>query len=275
MIRLSRFEEVLRFDLARTLAGQGRYWTSAYLVDGILIDSGCAHTAHELTSTLNGHRLLKIINTHSHEDHIGANASIQQQYPHVSLFAHGKALPILANPRQAQPLQPYRRVFWGYPQPSIAQPVSDGDWIEGDTLRFRVVYTPGHTQDHICLYQPDREWLFSGDLFVGGKDRALGAGYNIWEIIHSLKRVSELPLQMLFPGCARVRPNPLAEIRAKIAYLEELGGKVLSLHAQGWEISAITRQLLGQPMWIELITQGHFSRRRLILSYLGNQRPES
>ena len=36
---------ITRFDLARTIAGRGHYWTSADLVGGMLIDSGPAYAA--------------------------------------------------------------------------------------------------------------------------------------------------------------------------------------------------------------------------------------
>jgi hypothetical protein len=52
MIKATRYQSITRFDLARTLAGRGRYWTTAYLVDDLLIDSGCAHTARELADAL-------------------------------------------------------------------------------------------------------------------------------------------------------------------------------------------------------------------------------
>jgi glyoxylase-like metal-dependent hydrolase (beta-lactamase superfamily II) len=141
--------------------------------------------------------------------------------------------------------------------------------IETDRHRLQVVYTPGHSPDHICLYEPDQGWLFTGDLFVGGRDRAMRADYDVWGIIASLKRIAALPATILFPASARVRDNPAAELAAKIAYLEELGERVLSLHRQGRSVNQIVRALLGGPMLIEAITLGHFSRRRLVLSYLG------
>ena len=135
-------------------------------------------------------------------------------------------------------------------------------------FNFQVIYTPGHSPDHICLYEPERGWLFSGDLFVGGRDRALSADADIWDVIQSLKRVVKLPLSKLFPGCSRVRENPAIEIQEKIDYLEEMGEEVLKLHRKGWRINAIVRALCSGPMFIEVFTLGHFSRRNLIWSYL-------
>ncbi|RME88232.1 MAG: MBL fold metallo-hydrolase [Anaerolineae bacterium] len=268
MLKITRYDDVIRFDLARTLAGRGHYWTTCYWVDGLLVDTGCAHAAPEFRRALADFPVRRIVNTHSHEDHIGANGLLQKERPEVDILAHPLALPVLADPRHEQPLHPYRRIFWGWPDPSQGRPISDGAVIETERYRFQVLYTPGHSPDHLCLYEAERGWLFSGDLFVGGRDRALRAGYDIWGIIASLKRIAELPLQVLFPGSARVRHEPLEEIRAKIAYLEDLGGKVLELHRRGWSVPAIARRLLGGPMWVEVVTLGNFSRRHLVRSYL-------
>jgi glyoxylase-like metal-dependent hydrolase (beta-lactamase superfamily II) len=268
MINITQHAEVTRFDLARTMLGRGRYWTSAYLVDGMLVDTGCAHTAPELLKILHGVFLFKAINTHTHEDHIGGNEPLQRQYEGLEIFAHPLALPILADPRGMQPLQLYRQLFWGWPEPSQAQPLENGEVIETERYRFRVIYTPGHSPDHLCLYEVHQGWIFSGDLFVGGKDRAIRADCDVWQIIASLKRIAELPANWLFPGSARVRQHPTQELMQKIAYLEELGGQVLDLHQRGWEVSDIVRTLFKGPMFIEWVTLGEFSRRRLVLSYL-------
>jgi len=269
VLKTTTFADVTRFDLARTLAGRGRYWTTAYQVDGLLVDTGCTFSAPELAEALVETPLTHIVNTHTHEDHIGGNGPLQRKRPGLQIRAHPLALPVLADPRGRQPLHPYRRVMWGWPEPSQAQSLSDGEVIETDRFRFRVVYTPGHSADHICLYEPERGWLFTGDLFVGGLDRAMRAGQDVWETISSLKLIAALPATTLFPGSARVRHDPATELAAKIAYLEELGERVLSLHRQGRSVREIIRALLGGPMLIEFITLGHFSRRQLVLSYLG------
>lgn len=268
MLKVTSYDPVTRIDLARTLAGRGRYWTTAYLVDGLLIDSGCAHTAPELLAYLRDKPLVQIVNTHTHEDHIGANGPLQHLQPGLKIFAHPLAMPVLDEPRLRQPLHPYRRLMWGWPEPSSGEPVADGETIHTNHFRFQVLYTPGHSADHICLYEPDRGWLFSGDLFVGGRDRALLASAEVRSIIASSKRIAALRLTRLFPGSARVRENPCKELLEKIAYLQAMGERVLELHRKGQNVGSIARNLFDGPMFIELVTLGHFSRRNLVRSYL-------
>ena len=270
MIKVSRFDEVTRFDLARSLFGKGRYWTTCYQLGDTLIDTGCAHTANELIRNLGDTPPQIILNTHTHEDHIGANGLLQQGNLQLTIYAHPEALPVLHDPRKEQPLQPYRRLFWGWPLPCQAQALTDHQSLTCGDYTLRALFTPGHSRDHVCYFEENRGWLFSGDLFVGGKDRALGASYDIWGIIRSLKQISELPISILFPASARVRLDPLPELRAKIHYLEDLGGQVLSLHSKGYSINAIADRLMGPPMWVELVTLGHFSRRHLVRSYLND-----
>jgi glyoxylase-like metal-dependent hydrolase (beta-lactamase superfamily II) len=268
MLKITRYGDVTRFDLARTLAGRGRYWTTAYVLDGMLVDTGCSYSAPELVAALAHAPLVRIVNTHSHEDHIGANGPLQRGREGLEILAHPLALPVLADPHGTQPLQFYRRLLWGWPEASKGQPISDGAVVETEHYSFQVIYTPGHSPDHLCLYESRQRWLFTGDLFIGGRDRALRADYDIWQIIASLKRIAQLPAVRLFPGSARVRDNPAAVLKAKVSYLEELGERVLELHRQGQDVPAIARAVGGRPMPIELVTLGHFSRRRLVLSYL-------
>ncbi len=261
--------QVLRLRLARNLLGRPYYFTAAYWVDSLLIDTGCAHTARQLTSALRGWRVERVVNTHSHEDHIGANAGVQATFG-CPILAHPAALPILENPR-LQPLQPYRLLFWGRPRPSHGEPV--GERVETGRFCFQVIHTPGHSPDHICLFEPEQGWLFSGDAYIGGEDRALRAGYDIHGILASLKKLATLPVQVLFSGSGSVRAEGVRPIQAKIAYLEELGERIGALQAQGLSPRRIRRRLLGRELPIAYITLGHLSGRHLIRSYLAAPRP--
>jgi glyoxylase-like metal-dependent hydrolase (beta-lactamase superfamily II) len=240
MLKSMQYDRVTRFDLARPLAGRGRYWTTAYLVDDMMVDTGCAYTARELVKALGGTPLARIVNTHSHEDHIGANGALQRERSGLETLSHPLALPVLADPRGTQHLHPYRRVFWGWPEASQGKPIADGAVIETKHYHFRVIHTPGHSPDHVCLYEPEQRWLFTGDLFVGGQERALRRDFDIWQIIASLKKIAVLPAARLFPASARVRDNPQQELATKVSYLEELGKRVLDLRQQGQSVRVLS-----------------------------------
>ncbi len=275
MLKVTELGGVRRFDVARTLAGRGRYWTTCYLVGTTMVDSGCAHGAAELLASLGETPVERVLTTHTHEDHIGANGPLQRSRPGLEIRAHALALSVLADPGRRQPLHPYRRVMWGWPSPSTGLAVSDGQVIEAGEHRFQAVHTPGHSPEHLCFYEPDRGWLFTGDLYVGGRDRAIRAGYAVWEIIASLKRVAALEVRVLYPGSARVPEDPVAALQGKIDHLERLGEQILELDRRGVSEAEITRRLCGSPMWIELLTLGHFTRRNLVRSYLGRNHDPS
>jgi glyoxylase-like metal-dependent hydrolase (beta-lactamase superfamily II) len=237
-------------------------------VDGLLIDTGCAHTAGELVEALAQERVDRIVNTHTHEDHIGGNAAMQRARPGIEILAHPDALPLMADPAGRQPLHPYRRLFWGMPEPSAGTAVRDGDVIEAGEGRYRVVFTPGHAPDHLCLFEETRGHLFTGDLYVGGRDRALRVDYDVHGIIASLKRVAALPAKRLFPGAARVPEDGAGALSEKIAYLEDLGARIESLHRSGRSEREIAAQVCGPWMPMELLTLGNFSRVALVRSFL-------
>jgi len=260
-------DRVVKLRMARSLLGRTAYFTAAYWVDGLLIDTGCAHTAQQLLGVVKDWPVIQVVNTHSHEDHIGANAGLQAAF-NCLILAHPDALPILANPK-LQPLQPYRKLFWGWPKPSQGQPI--GAEVETEHSRFQVIHTPGHSPDHLCLFEPDRGWLFSGDAYIGGKDRALREGYDIYGIIASLKKLAALPVQAVFSGSGSVRAEGVKPLQDKVAYLEELGDRIRVLHGQGLSPRRIRRRLFGAELPIAYVTLGHFSGIRLIQSYLAHE----
>ncbi|MDQ7783730.1 MAG: MBL fold metallo-hydrolase [Desulfomonilaceae bacterium] len=264
MIKSERIGEIRKFLLARTLAGRAVYFTTAYFVDGLMVDTGCVFTIRELVDALDGLEVATIVNTHSHEDHTAANSALQAKYG-AEILAHTDALPILADPR-LKPLRPYQHVMWGRPPSSKGSPIPP--YLETTRYRFQVIHTPGHSADHICLFEPDQGWLFVGDAYVGGFDRSLRADYNIWQIIDSLKKLAWLKPAVLFPGSGTVRSNAYEELASKIDYLETMGHRVDELYRKGWSRRRIRRKLFGPEMFIAYFTLGHFSGRNLVRSYI-------
>lgn len=269
MLEERRYDPVVAFRAARTFFGRGYYYTAAYYLDGLLVDSGCAYTAAELLSRLAPTRpVTLVVNTHSHEDHIGANGPLQSRLG-CRITAHSLALPILHNPR-LQPLQPYRRLFWGWPEPSHGQPL--GEWIQTEHYRFQVIPTPGHSPDHVALYEPQQGWLFSGDAYIGGHDRAARPDYDIRAVIRSLRTMAAMDVGTLYPGSGTVRQNrPAEDLARKADQLEELGEHVLALHAEGLGSAGIRDRLLGREGSLFYLTLGHFSGAHLVELFLSSK----
>ena len=143
-------------------------------------------------------------------------------------------------------------------------------------FEFQVIHTPGHSPDHICLFEPEQGWLFTGDAYIGGRDRALRAGYDIHGIIASLRLLAELPVTTILSASGSVRDAGTRPLQDKVAYLEELGGRIESFSRQGLSAPRIRRRLFGRELPISYLTLGHFSGLRLIESYLnpaGSTRP--
>jgi glyoxylase-like metal-dependent hydrolase (beta-lactamase superfamily II) len=116
-------EEVRKFRMARTLFGRGFYYTAGYWVDGLLIDTGCSYTVRELVSALHENGVALIVNTHSHEDHIGANAALQRRF-RAEIRAHPSGLHVLAKPREYLKLKPYRLFHHGPLQREASRSIS-------------------------------------------------------------------------------------------------------------------------------------------------------
>ncbi len=270
MIHVVQIGPVRKFHLARTLWGRGRYFTACYWVDGVMVDTGCAYTVKELLRSMDGLKVDLIINTHSHEDHIAGNDAFQHR-DGTPVLAHPLALPVLSEPRKRQPLRMYQKVMWGYPGPSRGEPI--GRSVDINNLHFQVIHTPGHSVDHICLFESNHGWLFTGDAFIGGKDRALRADYDIWSIMASLRKMASLEASCVFTGSGSIKKAPQHEIQEKIAYLEETAERVWDLHNKGHSYSRIRERLFGREMMLNYITLGHFSGRNLVRSFIEDRPP--
>jgi hydroxyacylglutathione hydrolase len=85
-----------------------------------------------------------VINTHGHPDHTNGNAV---------------AVELTGAPVAAHPLCP--------PGPDL--PLTDGQELAVGSLRLRCFHVPGHSPDHLALYEPRYRLLITGDLLFVGK----------------------------------------------------------------------------------------------------------
>jgi glyoxylase-like metal-dependent hydrolase (beta-lactamase superfamily II) len=262
MIATTSYEDVLQINLCRYEEFIPGETVSACLMDGLLIDSGPAHTAEELAAFLNDRTLKIVVNTHFHEDHISANTFLQDRYG-LEICTHPQAVDRINHPLT---LYPYQKEVWEYPVPSQIRPL--GKSIRTENFHFDVIPTPGHERDYICLFKPTRRWLFSGDLYVGSKPMFCRDMDDQRQFIEDLKTVRALKPRILFPAPTNVVVEPMDKLDRVIEHLEALGDEIEALHRSDMDITAIRQQIFGNESPIFHRTQHPFSSENMVKSFL-------
>ena len=262
MLKTTLFEDVLQIMLCRYDEMVPGAVVSAYLVDGLLIDTGPSYTAEELTRFLEGHQLTAVVNTHHHEDHISANKFLQDRFA-VEIFAHFLSVDKIS---QTPNLYPYQEEVWGYPVPSIVKPL--GNEIRTQNCLFEVIHTPGHDRDHVCLFDGKNGRLFSGDLFLGTRPVSSRPMEDNWQTIEDLKKIRSLNPKSIFSASGLVLFDPVPRLDKVIAALEEMGNTVKNLHQKGMTPHRIMERIFGREAPIAERTQTQFSSENMVRCFL-------
>ncbi len=151
--------------------------------------------------------LTHIILTHGHFDHVGALNDIHKLHPEAVVAISEKTSISTQNVQhQAKYIlgNYYNGTCFGLKDFEIPKPtllLKDGDKIGP----FKVLYTPGHTADSICLYMKRESGtngiLFSGDTLFSGSYGRTDLGGSFEDIKISLERILALPKDtIVFPG---------------------------------------------------------------------------
>jgi len=86
--------------------------------------------------------------------------------------------------------------------------LEDGDRIHFGDYRFQCVATPGHTMGHICLYEPDKKLLVSGDhilIDITPNIQCWSDQQNpLGHYLASLDKVAGLAVDLVLPGHRRL-----------------------------------------------------------------------
>ena len=89
---------------------------------------------------------------------------------------------------------------------------------------WRVIDTPGHAPSHICLYQPERRLLISGDHLLGRVSLYFDTGYTpdpVAEFLDSLGKVENLDARLALSGHGRPFTDVAGHVAANRALIEQ------------------------------------------------------
>ncbi len=207
---------------------------NAYLIKGrernLLIDTGF-NRAECRTALLNGLQSLgaapdktDIFITHMHADHSGLISAVATDKSSIYCSeADGKRINLAHIPGEwpknlayvgsyGFPVQEYRDGLLQHPSqrygPERAhdfRTVREGDVLMAGEYSFVVVETPGHTPGHICLYEPDKKILVSGDHILEDITPNITMFYKglvdpLGQYLQSLDKVDRMEIDLALPG---------------------------------------------------------------------------
>lgn len=168
----------------------------------VIIDPGCYEKKEQavLTDFIRDNKLkvVQLLNTHCHIDHVFGNQFIIDTY-RVPFLIHQADLATL----QAVPVY---APSYGFPLYNPATPT--GFLAEGDTVRFgntdlKVLFTPGHAPGHVVFYHEASQTCLGGDvLFQRSIGRTDLPGGNHQTLLDSIRtKLFTLPDAVtVYPG---------------------------------------------------------------------------
>jgi glyoxylase-like metal-dependent hydrolase (beta-lactamase superfamily II) len=126
------------------------------------------------------------------------------------------------------------------------QSVEEGDILKREKYQFTCVETPGHSKGHMCLYEPDKRLLVSGDHLLQDAGPVIPGRFNndnpLKDYLSSLAALDGLDIELVLPGHGRPFRNSKRRIRETIEHHHQENLNILSILREGrktaYEISS-------------------------------------
>ena len=149
-------------------------------------------------------------------------------------------------------------------------PASD-ERLRPSTFDFEVVETPGHCPGHMCLFERNKKWLFSGDLYVAAEldSQLRDADGPRW--IASLESVLKLSLEWMFDAHGSIFAGAdvvARQLQRKLDFLTAIRDRVNRYATHCQSIQQLTRRVFDKrdlvdwlsfgDGWLSLITGSDF-----------------
>ena len=103
--------------------------------------------------------------------------------------------------------------------------LEDYDVINLGDRSLYVLHTPGHSPGHMCFFEKERGYLFTGDLVYKDTLLAYYPSTDPKAYLLSLKKVTALPVRRVFPGhhTLDIHPEILVRMRDSFEQLKAAG----------------------------------------------------
>jgi glyoxylase-like metal-dependent hydrolase (beta-lactamase superfamily II) len=252
--------DIVRILMARRFLGRDLYPAACYVLRkaGILVDSGTPRFSRQTLSEARRFGVQTILLTHAHEDHTGG-ASLITETLGAQCLAHPDAIPALSSPGTLKMFR-YRKFLFGVPRPCQAKTLEVGDYFVSEAARLQVIYTPGHSPDHVVFFDEENGWLFAGDVYIPTRDKVFfGIGCDLGSWIETLRSLARLKPTLMFTGMGVISRRPSKVLTEKANRLSDTAGQVIGLWGRGLNEKQIARELFPRDRSVRWVTGGDFS----------------
>jgi glyoxylase-like metal-dependent hydrolase (beta-lactamase superfamily II) len=268
----------LRLPLPWPGVPHGNAWAIAAGSGVVLVDTGMheAGSLQQLERALDQVRLRLeqvrlVASTHAHSDHWGQAAPICERAG-CEFWMHPNHRHAIADPEKAlerrlevarqsgvpeDALRSYAERARGLPS-GIARVIEPdrelvpGVEIETDLGTWTVHETPGHAPSHVCLFQPERRLLISGDHLLGRVSLYYDYGWTpdpVGEFLGSLDIVERLHARLCLAGHGRPFTDVGGHIEANRKLVRErLAGVAAALDGGPRTAVELVPDVYGEPL---------------------------
>jgi glyoxylase-like metal-dependent hydrolase (beta-lactamase superfamily II) len=258
---------------------------NSYLIESVeknlLIDTGL-NFPEAYQSLLKGlseagitpEELTEILLTHFHVDHVGLIPRFREASKNVKLSIHRveaelsklmltefeeykenmqNFLEVNGAPSSiATNLQRFHHAFFT-PQAyqelaTTARPLEDGQEMSVGEYNFQVIWTPGHSPGHVCLYEPSSKILFSGDHLLPTITPYIAQFMEntnpLTDYLNSLDKIDKLDVDVVFPA----HEDPFKNDHERIKQLKDHHKQRLSEIMNGLGVAGLTAYALASKV---------------------------
>jgi len=191
--------------------------------------------------------------THLHADHLGLVSELAR--PSSRVYFNRPDARVIQDPGHWEEMADIARMN-GFPESDIQTAISrhpgkryharrnfpltllgENDRVEIGGYSLVCVETPGHTRGHLCLYEPGKKLLFSGDHLL----ESITPNISLWsegedplrDYLQSLDKVSRYEVEQVLPGHRQIFTHHRRRIEELKKHHEIRNEEILSILRRG------------------------------------------